>query len=149
MIVPTVPATTPRRNCALCPASDRPDSVDVPDSVEAIVINSLPFCRLFEAGGVVLLDADAISRLGGRSRSVGHAMVQDHGLAMRLDSEKQERAPDQPHAKGQEQESRKHRLGGLSRRDEVAGSGDQSEAERPDDLTDPVRRLTKARGPGT
>ena len=54
-------------------------------------------------------------------------MVEDHRLTVRLDTKEQEREPDQRHANGQEKERGNDRSGGLLRRDEMAGSGDQRE----------------------
>jgi hypothetical protein len=64
---------------------------------------------------------------------------------MRLDTENQEQESDQRHTEGKDQEGGKHRLCGLLRWDEVAGAGDQREAQRPDDLAKPVRRLAEPR----
>ena len=59
-------------------------------------------------------------------------------------AEKHEGQSDQQHAEGEEQVSRQHRVRGRLRRYDVAGAGDQGQAQRADDLADAVRGLPEA-----
>ena len=74
------------------------------------------------------------------------AVIEDHRLAVGLDPEDQKRKSHQRHTKGEKQKCREHGRLRLFRRDQMAGTGDQRQTQRPDDLAKAVGGLAEARG---
>src|SRR6202023_932201 len=72
MIVPTVLATTARRSCTLCCASDRPVAEDIAIPVTSLVALSFRTKPIGHCSGSLMLSAVAAGKQGPRNHRAGN-----------------------------------------------------------------------------